>query len=63
MIGVGVGDDRERQRPGTLPLEKRRHHPPPRIRALARGAGVHQDPVPAGGPDHGGVALPDVQKM
>ena len=63
MIGVGVGDDRERQRADTLPLEKRRHHPAPRIRALASGAGVHQDPVTGRRTDRSGVALPHVQKM
>ena len=60
---MGVGDHRERQRAGTLPLQKRRHHSSPRVRAFACGAGVHQDPVPGGRPDHGRVALPDVQKM
>ncbi len=63
VIGMGVGDHRERQGAGTLPLEKRRHHPSPRVRAFARGAGVHQDPVPGRRPDRRGVALPHVQKM
>ena len=63
VVGVGMGDDRERERPGTLPLKKRRHDAAARIHALARGSGVHQDPVSAGGPDQGGVALSDVQKM
>ena len=63
MIGVGVGDDGERERAGPVPLEKRRHHAPARIRPLAGRAGIHQHPMASRGTERRGIALPDVEKM
>ena len=34
VVGVGVGDDGERERPGAVPLQERRDHPSPGIAPL-----------------------------
>ena len=60
---MGVGNDRERERPDAVSLQERNDDPPPGVRPLTRGPGVHQQPVPGGGPDGGRITLPDVEKM
>ena len=40
MIGVGVGDDGERERPGAVALQERRDHASPGIGPFARGPGI-----------------------
>ena len=50
--------------PVRLPaLKERRHHPETGVRGLARGAGIHQDPVAGRGADRPRVTLADIEKM
>ena len=63
MIGVGVGDDGEGERPGAVALKERRDHASPGIGPFARGPGIHQQPMSGGSPEGRGIPLPDVEKM
>ena len=63
VIGVGVGDDRERQATGRRGAARNGATTRRPASLWPVGARVHQDPMPGRCPEHRGIALPDVEKM
>jgi hypothetical protein len=63
MIGVRVGDDNERQLPGSLTGQEGNDHPASGIAPSASWARVDQDPTPQGCPQDGTISLAYVEKM
>ena len=63
VVRVAVRRDRERQPPGSVTPQERDHHAPAGVALGSAGAAVDHDPAPGRRPQHGGVALPYIQKM
>src|SRR5262249_36664421 len=63
VIGMSVGDHRDPERPDSVSLQERSDDSAPGVRAFASGPCIHEQPVSGRGPDGGGIALPDVEKM
>ena len=63
MVGMCVGNDDDRQLPGSLTGQKWSHHPAAGIALAAPRARVDQDPTPTRRPQHRTISLADVEKM
>ena len=63
VIAVGVREDKQLDATNAVTAEKWHDHATPGIGAVATGAGVHDHPAAARGPQHRGIALPHVEKM